>query len=93
MKRCIFGHAGSAVNLKIYFREMKDCSFIMKNSSKFFIGPAFSYCFHEAAVHIHKLIILIGPPVFCMEMYGDVFAATTILQTHMMLLLDGSFVL
>ncbi len=81
--------------LEFHFREMKDCSIIMKNSSRFFMGPTFNFCFHEAAVHIHKLIILIGPPICRMEMYGDLFSTITILQTHVYvtLVLDGSFVL
>lgn len=29
-------------------------------------------------MHIQKLIILIGPPVFCMEIYGDLFSAIKI---------------
>lgn len=76
--------------LEFHFREMKDCSIIMKNSSRFFMGPTFNFCFHEAAVHIYKLIILIGPPVCRMEMYGDLFFTITILQTRVYM---ASFVL
>lgn len=50
---------------------MKERSIIMKNSSRFFIGLRFNRCSQEAG----KRIILIGPSVFGMEMYGDLFTA------------------
>lgn len=39
------------------------------------MGLRFNRCFQEAGVRIGKLIILIGPSVFAMEMYGDLFTA------------------
>lgn len=94
--------ASSAVNAPLFQTgKWKTVQLSWQNSSSFFIGPGFNLCFHEAAVHIQKLIILIGPPVFawkCMEIYSPPSRSKSrrrlFFRRHiyMTLLLGGSFV-